>query len=124
VGERPCAAFRRGVVGLAEIADDAGGGGGVDDDPAAAVFLHPGENRPSHGKHALQIDLDDGVPVAFLHLQQSLVPQNAGVVDQDVDTAEIVEGALQLTPAAFHGCDVLRVCYRPATCVADGGDRK
>ena len=41
-----------------------------------------------------QIGLQDGVPVGALHAHDELVAGDAGVVDQDVDLAELGDGGL------------------------------
>ena len=46
------------------------------------------------GEVALQVDPDDVVPVRLVHVEAHLVPQDAGVVDQDVELAEGVDGLL------------------------------
>ena len=35
-----------------------------------------------------EVDPDDGVPILFRHVGEQTVAQDAGIVDQDVETAE------------------------------------
>ena len=58
---------------------------------------------------ALQVDADDIVPVGLLHVEGHLVPQDAGVVDQDVEPAEGVDGLVDDVLAAFPRADVVAV---------------
>ena len=39
----------------------------------------------------LQVDRDHGVPLAFGHVHQHAVAEDSGVVDQDVEAAEVVD---------------------------------
>ena len=43
---------------------------------------------------ALQIDVDDPIPVIFLHAQQQRIPGHSRVVDENVDRAQILRDAL------------------------------
>ncbi len=52
---------------------------------------------------ALQVHVDDGVPVGLLHLEDHPISQDAGVVDEDVEPAEGVHGLLD------HGFGVVEV---------------
>ena len=62
--------------------------------PANAVLLEVAEGLPGAGEGAAQVDVDHGVEVLVRHLQQALVPQDAGVGDQDVQPAELGDGCL------------------------------
>src|SRR5690606_36552386 len=92
-GERGDAALGRGVVGLAGGAEEERLGGGVDD-PAVdrgAGRLGPGPpvrgGCPGGGEVAFEVDPQHGVPVLLGHVEQHPVPGDAGVVDQDVQSA-------------------------------------
>ena len=81
------------VVGLAEVAEQAGGGGGVDD----ATELLLAEVRPGGAGAlvaALDVDLEDEVPVGVLDVLEAHVAQDAGVVDQDVNATEGLDGGV------------------------------
>ena len=56
--------------------------------PGTAVLLEVAERLPDAGEGAAQVHVDDRVEVVVGHLQQGLVPQDAGVGDQDVQPAE------------------------------------
>ena len=58
--------------------------------------------------------LDNLVPIRFRGLGKSLVAQNAGVVDEDVGAAKILDGVLEYRLAAGHGRDVGTVGDRAA----------
>jgi hypothetical protein len=47
--------------------------------------------RPGHQERAAQVHADDQVPVVVGHLEQQVVAGDAGVVDQDVDAAELLD---------------------------------
>jgi hypothetical protein len=67
----------------------------------------------------LEVDRDDRVPQALVHLAQGLVAQDAGVVDQDVHLAEGVEGLLEDPLPALDGGDVVVARGGHAAGVAD-----
>ncbi len=41
---------------------------------------------------ALQVHVDHGIPVGLLHVEDHAVAEDAGVVDEDVEPAELVDG--------------------------------
>src|SRR3546814_5459527 len=51
--------------------------------------------RPAQrGERALQVHVDDRVPLVLAHVHQHPVAQDAGVVDEHVDAAEGLDGGL------------------------------
>jgi hypothetical protein len=58
------------------------------------------------------VDGDDGVPQVLRHVLEALVPQDPGVVDDDVDAAEGVEGRLDHGVGALRRGDAVRVGHR------------
>ena len=62
------------------------------DHPAPAPLLHPRHDRPGQGHHAVEVQLDAVVPVLVPDLVDRLGDVPAGVVDQDVDLAEPLQG--------------------------------
>ena len=54
------------------------------------------------GEVALQVDPDDVVPVGLVHVEAHLVPEDAGVVDQDVELAPGVDGLATRVSAPVH----------------------
>ena len=62
--------------------------------PGMSVCLEVGEGLADAGEGAAEVDVDDGVEVLVGHLQQALVPQDAGVGDQDVEPAERIDRCL------------------------------
>ena len=83
-----------GVVGLAEVSALPGGRADGDDPAGDAVLLEVGECFPDAREGAAEVDVDDGVEVLVGHFQQALVPQDAGIGDQDVQAAELRDGCL------------------------------
>ena len=82
-----------GVVSLSKVTIDTGTGGGVDD--SSELLLS--EVRPAclgTSEGSLKVDLHDDVPVGFRHLHERFVSQDTGVVDEDVDSPEGVDGGL------------------------------
>lgn len=79
------------VVGLTKATKETSSRGSVDD---ATVFLFP-EMRPG-GARALvgapDMDLVDEVPVLILHVLEANVPEDTGVVDEDVDASIGLDG--------------------------------
>ena len=76
----------RAIVGLAEIAVEAGRGCGHDD-AAIALLAHDLPDRLGAVDRPHQVDVDDEAEILQLHLGEGLVAQDTGVVDQDVDPA-------------------------------------
>ncbi|MNS88719.1 hypothetical protein D3C72_1227070 [compost metagenome] len=109
------AGLRRAIVGLAEISVHAGGGRGHEDAPVA-LLAHDGPHGARAIRGAQQVHVHDGVEVFGAHLGESLVAQDAGVVDQDVDAAPCVH-----RPAG-HGRDIGTVAHAAAIgdCLAAG----
>jgi len=58
---------------------------------------------------ALAVDTDDGVPLALFHVESHAVAQNAGVVDEDVEAAEGVDGLLDEVFGPLPVRDVVEV---------------
>ena len=58
---------------------------------------------------ALEVDLDDRVPLGLGHVDHHPVTQDAGVVDEDVEGAEGVDRELDEALRAVPGGDVLGV---------------
>ena len=84
----------RRVVGLAEVAEHAAHARRVDDAPAAALRDDLLREDLRAEERALEVHRDDGVPHGLVHLEEALVAEDAGVVDEDVDAAEGVDGGL------------------------------
>ena len=80
------AELRGAVIGLAEIAVEAGRAGGHQH---AAVILraHRLPDRLGAIGGADQVDVHDRAEIGQVHLGEALVAQDAGIVDQDVDAA-------------------------------------
>ena len=63
---------------------------------------------------ALQVDVDDRVPLLLGHVDEHPVAQDAGVVDQDVEVAEGLDGGVDETLAALPVGNVVGVGHRLA----------
>ena len=79
------------VVGLAKVAVQTSSRRRINN---AAVLLFPemGPSSSSTLVGTLDVDLEDEVPVLILHILEADIPQNTGIVDQDVDAAEGLDG--------------------------------
>src|SRR5690554_7254181 len=93
------------VVGLTEVAVDAGGGGGEDDAPEV-LLLHLVPRSMSDLVGPFHMNLVDQIPVGVGHLGKTLVAQDAGVVHDDIHPAEVVHGALYDLVAIHHAVRV------------------
>lgn len=81
------------VVGLAEATEETGSRGGVDD---TAVLLLS-EVRPGGAGNLVgtgNVDLHDQVPVLVGEVLEADITENTGIVDDDVDAAESLDGSL------------------------------
>src|SRR5690606_13073587 len=85
-----------GVVALAGIAEQAAGRTGVDQ-PRVHRLARLGAGPPvgrgvlRDGEGAAQVHADDVVPVGGRHVHQHPVAEDAGVVDHDVEAAELAQ---------------------------------
>ena len=68
---------------------------------------------------AFEMDVDDGVEVLLAHVEDHAVAQDAGVVDHDVEFAEIVQRALDDALGGFEIADALETGDRFAAEAAD-----
>ena len=127
-GEGGDAGLGRAVVGLADVAVDARRGAGVDDAaldrPAdlLALVAPVGRGVARGRERALQVHLDHGIPLALVHVGEHAVAQDAGVVDEDVEPAEMRDRRVDHRLGALPAADVLAVGDRLAAGLLDRGD--
>src|SRR2546421_3076150 len=72
-------------------------GGGDVDDPPPAAFTRTRALQPAagHPEHAVEIDVDEPFPRLVRQLVGGSAAPHTGVVDQDVDAAELADGAVE-----------------------------
>ena len=92
----------RAIVGLPEIAVQAGRRGG-EDHPAIAALAHMIPGRLGQVDRAHQVDVQHQGEIVEVHLGEGPVAQDARVVDQDVDPAPVRDHTVD------HGVDALAV---------------
>ncbi|MCY1424535.1 hypothetical protein D9M71_402850 [compost metagenome] len=101
-----------GVVDLAGSTTGARHGGDVDDLAVddftgfgfgLAGFAEIRVGGFQQQERCFQVAVDDGVPLLFGHLLDHVIPGETGVVDDDVDAAEGVQGGLHATVAEVGG---------------------
>jgi hypothetical protein len=80
----------RGVISLAGVADQTDHRSNIND-ASAALLDHGADNRLREIECAAQIRVDDRVPIFDRHAHRQTVARHAGVVDEDVDLAEVFE---------------------------------
>ena len=61
------------------------------DDAAVALLSHEDGGGLDRREVALEVDGEDLVPLLLAHVEDHAVAQDAGVVDEDVDAAELVD---------------------------------
>ena len=107
------------VDGLAPAPVQGGIGSGVDDDAQlgslrlaveTGTVLHEGEREVDR---AHDVDVDDRRDErvdrrGHVHLEEGLVPRDAGVVDEDVELAELLDGERNRLRGSVDGADVVR----------------
>ena len=93
------------VVGLAELAAQAVDRGDVDD-PARFLLLEQRGGVAGEIEVALEVDLEDPVPLLLGHLPADPVPVHPGVVDKDIDAAEGRKRRLDYRLGLGEGGDV------------------
>ena len=89
LGHADHAGLRRRVVRLPRVAGGADHRGDVDDASPARLH-HAAHHRARQAEDRAQVGLDHLVPVLVLHAQRQVVARDAGVVDEDVDVAELL----------------------------------
>ena len=102
VGER---GFRRRVRGEVRDDDEAGDGRREDDPPAIRIVrlaLALGDHLPRRRLRAkgraLEVEVDDRVPVGLLELEERRPVRQAGVRDEHVESAELGDGVVDEPP--------------------------
>ena len=100
-GERPRQArdcsLGRVILQIAAACDDGTDGGDVDDGAAPIaplVAAHQRNRRLGTEDVAHQVDVEDLVPARRARLVDLLVFADAGIVDQDVEAAELLRGTV------------------------------
>ena len=93
LGQRGDAELRRGVIGLAEIADQARGRGHVDV-TAGILALEIGRRGARDVERAVQMHVDHRLPFLDRHVEEEAVAQDAGVIHDHVDPAEGINRGL------------------------------
>ncbi len=96
--------LRRRVIGLACLAHLAEDAGDVDD-ASPALLEHRAHDLLGAHISGSEISLQHRIPVGTLHPHDQLVARDAGVVDQDVDLAELGDRRLD------GGLDLFLVVY-------------
>ena len=89
LGEADDPGLGRGVVRLTVVAVETDDEVDVDD-PAVAGLDHVRQHPCGQMEDARQVRLDDGIPFVRRHLRQRAVAGDPGVVDEDVDAAEML----------------------------------
>ena len=78
------------------------------DDLAAPLIAHGRKGRPRAAKGALEIDVEDLVPLIVGQLFRQLADAHAGIVDKDIDPAMRAHHRRDRITAAFCGAYVER----------------
>src|SRR5262245_15744497 len=108
-GERPRQARDRGLGGVvlqvAAACDDGTHGGDVNDG-AALVAAHQRNRRLGTEGVAHQVDVEDLFPARCTRLVDLLVFADAGIVDEDVETPELLRGTVDEGEACGLGTNV------------------
>jgi hypothetical protein len=120
-GEAGDPGLGRGVVALAEVAHQPRDRAGVDDAAALALLFHLNGRGPRAQVGAFQMHVDDRIPDVRRQLHQGLVPEDARVVDQDVEAAEVVDRNLDDVLRPLLGGDVVEAGRRFAAQLFDLG---
>ena len=93
------------VVGLTGVARGTDHAGHTDD--AAKALLHHGANsRTTESENSLQIGIQNGFPVLILHAHGQGVTGDAGIIDQHMQTAFVLD---QIVNKRVHACGVVHI---------------
>src|SRR3990172_194156 len=106
------------VVRLAGVAAQAGNRGEVHD-PAVALLSHELGGGIDGVEVALEMDVDDRIPLLLAHVEDHAVAQDAGDVDEDVNAAEGVDALPDNVLAALSRGDAVVVGDRVAAGLLD-----
>ena len=77
---------------------------------------------PSGGERALEVHLDDRIPLRLAHVREHAVAEDASVVDEDVEATERIDGGLDEAFGSVPIADVVAVGDRLPTHGLDLGD--
>ena len=102
------ARLARRVAGLAPRADVRARGDDVDD-ASPATDHHAADDRLAAKKRPRQVHAQDLVPVGLFEEQERAVAGDAGIVDQDVDRAELLRRPSRRTPRPRSALDTSHV---------------
>ena len=91
------------------------GDAGQVEDLAVRLLHEPGLSGFGHVEDALEVDVHHQVPVLLGHLEEQVVAGDAGVVDQHVDPAELVDHALHGGLGGGRVDDVAADAHRAGT---------
>jgi hypothetical protein len=64
------------------------------------------------------MNIDDGIPLGLRHVDEHAVPEDSGVVDEDVEPAEVLDG---LVDQRARPCEVGDIVVVDAGVPAGGG---
>ena len=79
------------------------------DECARFLFLEMGRGGAGNVITPGQIDLDNRVPVAFLHFMEDLIPQNSGVIDHCVAPAQLTNRSGDQVLCSRFGRDIVGI---------------
>ena len=80
------------VVGLSEIAVDARYGR-CHDDATKLLLAEIGPGGFGGHEGSPQVDSIDQIPVSVLNLDHRAIPQNSGIIHEDIDPSKTVDGS-------------------------------
>src|SRR5579884_1018144 len=104
------------VIGLPCLTGFAYNAGDVDDSPPSR-FHHRANQRLCQQKCSRQVGVDDVVPIGTLHAQQERVLRDAGVVDENMHSAKMIENSFGCCLNGLFACNIEnKGLRRPAVC--------
>jgi hypothetical protein len=98
LGEADLGEFGSRVIALAKASKQTSSGGSVDD-TTELLFSHVWPCSSCALVGALDMNCEDQIPVLVGHVLEADVSKNAGIVEQDVDSAKGIDGSLDDTVA-------------------------
>ena len=127
LGEADDPGLRRGVVRLAPVAVHADDRADVDDRPRALLHHRPG-HCATRVEDRAEVRVDHRAPVVVGHAREQAVASQAGVVDEHVDVAGLVDEPLRVFGRRDVGldraaADLRRRATRPRPCRSDSRRR-
>lgn len=73
------------------------------------MIFHMSGGGLEAGEGPFEVDMDDGIPFVFGHIEQGSIAEDPGVIDQDIEASEVVDGGIDEGLSDGEGADGIGV---------------